>query len=186
LYYQVERTHQQLQAEAERGNAQAQCALGGAYLNGNRVARNLAQGTQWLLKSAAGGYTPAQCDLGVMYQNGVGVDQSLKDAVNWYVKAAVQGDALACHNLGSLRAKWFRDKNLSGSQHMRFAFETTNNVEAYMWFTLAVKRGHARSEKDKSVLEGFISPSEITKAQRLVEVFEGDFGALLSREGLLR
>jgi len=170
-------TLQQLQAEAERGNAQAQFVLGGAYYNGNGVARNLAQGAQWVLKAAEGGYAPAQCDLGVMYQEGVGVDQSFDDAVKWYRKAAEQGDALACHNLGSIRAKGFRDRNLSFFQRMRFARATTNNVEAYKWFTLAAKRGHAPSLKDKSQLERFMSPSQIEVAQRLAEAFEADVGA---------
>ena len=60
----MESTLQQLQAEAQRGNAQAQYALGGAYYNGNGVTRNPAQGAQWLLRAAEGGYAPAQCDLG--------------------------------------------------------------------------------------------------------------------------
>jgi TPR repeat protein len=163
---------QQLQAEAERGNTKAQYVLGGAYYNGKGVARNLAQGAQWLLKAAEGGYAPAQCDLGVMYQNGVGVDQSFDDAMKWYQKAAEQGDPLACHNLGSLRAKGFWDRNLSSSERMRFAFATSNNVEAYKWFTLAAKRGHAPSLKDKSILERSMSPPQIEVAQRLAEAFE--------------
>ena len=48
----MESTLQQLQAEAQRGNAQAQYALGGAYYNGNGVTRNPAQGAQWLLRAA--------------------------------------------------------------------------------------------------------------------------------------
>jgi TPR repeat protein len=168
---------QKLRAEAERGNAQAQYVLGGAYYNGNGVARNLAQGAQWLLKAAEGGYAPAQCDLGVMYQKGVGVDQSFDRAVNWYLMAAEQGDALACHNLGSLRAKGFWDRSLSFFQRMKFARTTSNNVEAYKWFTLAANRGHAPSLKDKSRLERFMSPPQIELAQRLIEVFEEDFGS---------
>jgi uncharacterized protein len=174
---------QQLRAEAERGNVQAQYVLGGAYYNGNGVAGNLAQGAQWLLKAAEGGYAPAQCDLGVMYQKGVGVDQSFDDAVKWYRKAAEQGDALACHNLGSLRAKGFWDKNLSFFRRMKYARATTNNVEAYKWFTLAAKRGHAPSLKDKSRLERFMSPPQIEVAQRLAEAFEADVRSRTSIKG---
>ena len=145
---------QQLQAEAERGNAQAQYALGGAYYNGNGVTRNPAQGAQWLLRAAEGGYAPAQCDLGVMYQKGVGVDQSFDDAVKWYQKAAKQGDAVACHNLGSLRAKGFWDKNLGFFQRIKFARTTSDNVWALMWFTLAAKRGHAPSLKENHGSKG--------------------------------
>jgi TPR repeat protein len=150
----MESTLQQLQAEAERGNAQAQYALGGAYYNGNGVTRNPAQGAQWLLRAAEGGYAPAQCDLGVMYQKGVGVDQSFDDAVKWYQKAAKQGDAVACHNLGSLRAKGFWDKNLSFFQRIKFARTTSDNVWALMWFTLAAKRGHAPSLKENHGSKG--------------------------------
>ena len=117
---------------------------------------------------------PRSVILAVMYQNGVGVNQSFNDAVKWYRKAAENGDALACHNLGSLRGKGFRDRNLSSFQQDEFARATTNNVEAYMWFTLAAKRGHAPSLKDKSVLERFMSPSEIATAKRLSETFEAD------------
>jgi TPR repeat protein len=124
-------TLQQLQAEAERGNAQAQYVLGGAYYNGNGVARNPAQGAQWLLKAAEGGYAPAQCDLGAMYEKGAGVDQSFDDAVKWYEKAARQGDALACHNMGTLRAKGFWDKKLGFFKRMKFARATSDNVRAY-------------------------------------------------------
>ena len=169
-------TLQQLQAEAERGNAQAQYVLGGAYYNGNGVARNLAQGAQWLLKAAEGGYAPAQCDLGVMYQKGVGVDQSFDNAVKWYQKAAEQGDALACHNLGSLRAKGFWDKKLGFFQRMKLARARSDYVQAYTWFTLAAKLGHAPSLKDKSVLERSMSPSQIEVAQRLAQAFEADVG----------
>ena len=107
-----------------------------------------------------------------MYQNGVGVNQSLKDALKWYYRAAEQGDAFACHNLGSLTATGFKNKSLSFFQRMHFAGATSNNVEAYKWFTLAAKRGYARSLKDKSILERFMSPIEISMAQRLAEEFE--------------
>jgi TPR repeat protein len=166
---------QQLQAEAERGNAQAQYVLGGVYYNGNGVARNPARGAQWLLKAAEGGYAPAQCDLGVMYQKGVGVDQSFDDAVKWYQKAAEQGDALACHNLGSIYAKGFRDKKLGWFKRLRSAYLTSNYVEAYTWFSLAAKLGHAPSLKDKSVLERSMSSPQLAVAQRRAEVFEKYF-----------
>jgi TPR repeat protein len=103
---------------------------------------------------------PRSVTLGSRYQNGVGVNQSFNDAVKWYWKAAEQGDALACHNLGSLKAKGFRNKSLRFFPRIRFARATTNNVEAYKWFTLAAKLGHAPSLKDKSRLEWFMSPPE--------------------------
>jgi hypothetical protein len=47
---------QRLLDEAVRGNVRAQYAVGGAYFNGKGVARNPAQGAQWLLRAAKAGY----------------------------------------------------------------------------------------------------------------------------------
>jgi hypothetical protein len=172
---------EQLRVEAKQGNLQAQYVLGGAYYNGNGVARNTTQGAQWLLNAAEGGYAPAQCDLGAMYQQGVGVDQSYGNALKWYRKAAEQGDALACHNLGSLYAKGFRAKKMRFFLRMRFARATSDFVEAYKWFALAVKRGHAPSLKDKSRLERFMSASQIAHAQFLVQEAERNYPRLKQR-----
>ena len=107
-----------------------------------------------------------------MYQNGVGVEQSYSDALKWYRKAAEQGDALACHNLGSLYAKGFRNKRVGFVMRMRLARATSDFVEAYKWFTLAAKWGHARSRKELSRLGRFMSPSQIGRAQSLAQEFE--------------
>lgn len=159
---------EQLQLSAERGDTQAQYTLAGAYYNGDGVARNATQGAQWLLTAAEGGYGPAQCDLGVMYSKGVGVDQSLGDAVKWYRKAAEQGDGFACHNLGSLYAKGFRDKRLGWFARMRGAQAMSNYVEAYKWFSLAVKYRHEPSVKDKLLIEKFLTPAQLAQAQAML------------------
>jgi TPR repeat protein len=46
---------------------------------------------------------------------------------------------------------------------------TSNNVEAYRWFSLAAKRGHALSEKDRLVLKRFMTPDQIALAERMVQ-----------------
>lgn len=173
---------ERLQAAGERGDLQAQYMLGGAYYNGNGVARDASRGVHWLLKAAEGGYAPAQCDLGVMYQIGAGVDQSFSDAVKWYRKAAEQGDALASHNLGSLRAKGFKDKKLGFFARMRFARSTSDFVQAYKWFALAARWGHAQSRKDLSRLARFMSASQIADAQWLAAEFERQRGQSLMQE----
>jgi len=164
----------QLQKEAEQGNAQAQYNLGGAYYNGNGVAKNPAEGAKWLLKAAEQGHIQAQCDLGVMYQKGFGVEQSYRDTLKWYRMAAEQGDALAQHNLGSLNAKGFKMKGMGFFNRNRFAFMTATQdfVEAYKWFTLAAARGHNRSLKDRAIIKMRMSAAQIAKAEQLVQEFE--------------
>ena len=168
-----------LRAEAERGNPQAQYTLGGAYYNGNGVARNAAQGAQWLLKAAEGGYAPAQCDLGVMYQKGVGVDQSYSDALKW-IERPPNKETHSRATTWDHSMKGFRDKKMRFFLRMRFARATSDFVEAYKWFILAAKRGHAPSLKDKSRLERFMSASQIARAQSLVQEAERNYQAVRS------
>jgi len=166
-------TFNELRREAEQGDAQAQYTLGGAYYNGNGVARNLVEGTKWLLKAAEQGYAPAQCDFGAMYEKGVpGVEQSYQDALKWFRKAAEQGDTLAQHNLGTLYARGFRDKSIGFFYRVIFANATVDRVEAYKWFSLAANRGFQRSIKDRAFIARRMTEHQIARAQQLVREFE--------------
>ena len=62
--------------EAELGDEDAQYAVGGAYLNGNGVKRDLFRGERWLLAAAEQGQAAAQCDLGALYADGRILKQS--------------------------------------------------------------------------------------------------------------
>jgi hypothetical protein len=77
---------------------------------------------------------------------------------------------------GFTQSKGVLGQNLSFFKRMRFAKTSSNNIEALEWFTLAVKRGHAPSLKDKSRLERFMSPPDIEVAQLLAEAFEENLG----------
>jgi hypothetical protein len=163
----------QLQKNADQGNAEAQFALAGAYYNGNGVARNPVEGARWLLRAAEQGYVPAQCDLGVMYVKGIGVQQSYQDALKWLHNAAEQGDGLAQHSLGSVYAKGFRDKNLGFFDRVAFAKATHDYVEAYKWFTLAAKSGVAQSLKDRAIITKlWMKDYQIARAEQFVHAFE--------------
>ena len=166
-------TFRQLLDEAKGGSMQAQYALGGAYYNGNSVARNPEEGAKWLQKAAEQGHIAAQCDLGVMYQKGIGVEQSYRDALKWLRKAAEQGDALAQHGLGSIYAKGFRDKSIGFFDRVVFANATRDYIEAYKWFTLAAKNGHERSLKDRAfIAKMWMKDYQIARAEQLVREFE--------------
>ena len=97
--------------EAEAGDEDAQYAVGGAYLNGNGVKRDLLLGERWLLEAARQSHAHAQCDLGAMYADGGVLKQSYPDALKWLRKAADQGDVLAMAGLGSVYGRGFRDKS---------------------------------------------------------------------------
>jgi hypothetical protein len=166
-------TFRQLQDEAERGSMQAQYALGGAYYNGNGVARNPEQGAKWLQKAAEQGHIAAQCDLGVMYQKGIGVEQDYQATLKWFRMAAEQGDALAQHNLGSVYAKGFKVKGAWFFNRTAFAFTkaTQDFVEAYKWFSLAAANGHGLSLKDRAVIKMRMSAAQFPKQRVWLENF---------------
>jgi len=165
-------TVHQLHIDAEKGDAEAQYALGGAYYNGNGVPRNIAEGARWLEMAATNGYARAQCDFGTMFlKKNSGVKQNYGDALKWFRRAAMKGDALAFHNLGSLCTTGFRDYSIGFFDRVRLANATTNHVEAYKWFTLAAEKGHAASLKDRALLERRLSAIQVDRAKRMVQEF---------------
>lgn len=89
-----------LRDRAERGDAQAQCALGERYRYGRGVDRDAALAFAWFQKAALQGYADGQSKLGAMYFAGRGVARNEGQFIFWTRKAAEQGHALAQGNLG--------------------------------------------------------------------------------------
>jgi len=81
-----------LRRKAEAGDAKAQFDLASAYSQGTGVAKDTAQGIEWLRKSAVKGYPGAQVVLGYMYHKGIEMEKDPSEAAKWYKKAARQGD----------------------------------------------------------------------------------------------
>lgn len=93
-----------LKADAESGDAIAQCALGVCYdlADCEGIPHDHAKACWWYEKAAAQGNVDAQVNLGVMYAQGKGVQQDYAKAREWFEKAAAQGDAVAQINMGVL------------------------------------------------------------------------------------
>jgi TPR repeat protein len=157
--------------QAVAGEAEAQYVVGGAYFNGNGTQRDLAHGERWLLAAAEQGHASAQCDLGALYAEGKGVKQSYPDALKWLRKAARQGDVLAQANLGSLLAKGFRDKTVGFFQRVARTQESVDRDEAYMWFSSALKGGHASAARDLALMKTLMSADEIKAAESRAQEF---------------
>jgi TonB family protein len=89
-----------LRANAERGNAASQYALGLRYANGaGGVERDPVEALRWYRLSGEQGHVPAQFAVAAMYDRGVGVAANPTEATRWYDAAARQGHAGAQHNL---------------------------------------------------------------------------------------
>ncbi|MBK8568748.1 MAG: sel1 repeat family protein [Nitrosomonadales bacterium] len=96
---------EQVQKQAEAGDAGAQTRLGWIYANGIGVPVDADQAVEWYQKAAAQGYPKAQFELGAMYGSGEAVTSVAKDpikAAEWYKKAAAQGYPKAQFELGAI------------------------------------------------------------------------------------
>ncbi len=96
-----------LKADAERGDAIAQSALGWCYdfADCEGIPHDPVKACWWYEKAAAQGEAEAQCNLAVMYARGMGVRQDYAKAREWFEKAAAQGHAAAQFNMGVLYDK---------------------------------------------------------------------------------
>ncbi|MGA3156078.1 MAG: tetratricopeptide repeat protein [Steroidobacteraceae bacterium] len=97
------------------------------YLDGKGVPRDEARAFELNAEAAESGYHDAVLAMGWFYLNGVGVESNVELAEHWYRKSARQGETKAMFSLGQMA---YRQR----------AFE-----DAYVWFTRASEKGHARS-----------------------------------------
>lgn len=121
-----------LQADAERGDATAQYALGVAYEAGNGVPQSDESAVKWYRKAAEQGNAAVQNRLGVMYRIGQGVSRDKEEAVRWYRKAARQGNPQALFNLG---VSYYNGDGVP-----------SDSIVAYSWFLLAQDAGNPMAE----------------------------------------
>jgi len=160
-----------LLSAAEGGDADSRYLVGGAYLNGNGVMRNPALGEKWLLAAAEQNHAAAQCDLGALYLDGKIPKQNYFSGIKWLSKAADQGDAIAMAGLGSIHGKGFRERSAGFFERMMYANMSVDRVEAYKWFSLARRAGHATAEKDLWLLRRLMSAEQIKAAELKIEEY---------------
>jgi TPR repeat protein len=155
---------QELMAKAEKGDPEAQVALGLKYYG----LRNYAEAVEWYRKAADQGNAKGQFKLGTMYEDGQGVYQDYIEAAKLYRKAADQGDASAQYNLGLFytdsrgvlqdyaeAAKWFRKAAEQGDSSSQFNLGllysrgrgvSVDYAEAAKWYRKAAEQGHATAQ----------------------------------------
>ena len=153
-----------LRADAEKGSAKAQFALGEVY-DGRQVfpppviARDYAEALKWYRMAAEQGDIEAEIALAWMHHFGHGTVQDDAEAMRWLRKAASQGDAGAAasvakmHLLGwgvkqdsSEAVRWYRMSveggNMQAGVELGDIYEfgrgvKQDYVQAQMWYALA-------------------------------------------------
>jgi hypothetical protein len=69
---------QELKANAEKGNAEAQLRLGLRYYGGLGVTNDNAEAVKWIRKAAEQSYPDAEYFLGFFYESGIGMAEDQK------------------------------------------------------------------------------------------------------------
>jgi uncharacterized protein len=80
------------QLAAEKGNAEAQFALGRLFATGKGVKHDEEEAQRWIRAAASQGYAPAQAKLGSRYATGNGMQQDDRLAYFWLTLAFLHGD----------------------------------------------------------------------------------------------
>jgi uncharacterized protein len=140
-----------LRERADRQDAQAQLALGLAYMEGDGMLIDARQAVHWFEKAARAGNVEAQYHLGMALLDGHGVVQDYQAAFKWLDQAARKGYPAAQYDLGRLYY-----------YGMGMPVDKTN---AYVWFNLAAARGVEQAARNRDYALQQLKPDEVAKAQ---------------------
>ncbi|HEY9509646.1 MAG TPA: tetratricopeptide repeat-containing serine protease family protein [Verrucomicrobiae bacterium] len=174
--------------QAERGDVDAETAIGTMYHLGQGVPQNYEEALKWYRQAADHGSAIAQHNLGVMYLKGQGVPENWSVAAQWITKAAKQGYAQAEMNLGLLYSQgqgvprnsaqavyWSRKAAEQGdpdAQHnlgdiyANGDLAPVDYVEAYKWFSLAAAQGNEDAIPRREALARKMSAQQLSEAQQ--------------------
>jgi TPR repeat protein len=146
-----ELAEQLLRPLAEKGNPQAQYALGHLYSVGLGVKADPKVAEQWTRLAADQGLPEAEQQLGQMYMNGLGEIQDFGMAYEWLDKAGRQGNAAAQRQLGELyQHGWGID---------------ADPVKAFAWYRVAASNGDLKAPHLQDALAQELDSQQISDAQ---------------------
>jgi TPR repeat protein len=154
----------QVEAQAFKGNAEAQHDLAAIYTAGHAgVDQNFDKAAFWFREASESDIANARYNLGVLYHQGLGRDRNLDRALYWYREAAKLNHAEAQYNLGiahiegigteynpRLAAAFFERAANNGimeaAYNLGLIYENgllgeSNTNEALMWYKIAADQG---------------------------------------------
>lgn len=178
---------------AEGGDPWGMHNYGAALINAQGVAADAAAGRSWVEKAAEAGIPDAQYSLGKLWRKGIGGPQDVDVFVTWSQKAADRGFAPALYDLGMFflspddsrasdptrAALYLKQAALKKYAPAQYAYATlcergagvpANRVQAFLYYSLALRGGAAAAQSRLDGLRGQMSAKEIEAAQQLVAV----------------
>lgn len=151
-------------AEAEGGDAAAQCRMGRRFMEGVGVGKDEAAGAEWYRKAAEQGYAPGQCQWGDCLRLGRGVGADMAAAEEWYHKAADQGyvegqlSMAKCRMAAGEREEavvWLKKaaegQHPEGQYLLAMCYQkglgiATDKAKAKKWLQAAARNGHDKAQ----------------------------------------
>ena len=152
-----------VEAQADRGVADAQFSLGLRFANGKGPAQDYVQAAQWYRKAAEQGHALAQLNLGIMYAEGQGMLSDQAQSMWWLDRAAHSGDAGAQHRLGITHHRASLDRFPANASESR--------IEAYKWLQLSDDQGYRDSDIARGLVNLQMTNEEVAAANRRVADF---------------
>ena len=178
-------------ASAEKGDRDAQNALGEMYASGEGVPVDFAKAKDWYLKAANQGSAKAQYNLGTIYASGLGVSLDAVAALTWFQKAASNYLVDAQFAIGQaystgagvainqqLAAKWFNQAAEHGDAQSQYTMARRylegngvpiDRVKAYQWLRLASIGGITDAERYLSDTKSKLSSEQLAIAEKAVK-----------------
>ena len=147
-----------VEAQAERGVADAQYRLGLKFASGTGAAQDFARAAQWFLKAAEQSHPLAQFNLGVMYAEGKGVLSDKAQSMMWIERAAHLGDAGAQYRLGIIHHRASLERFPVNASESR--------IEAYKWLQLSDDQGYRDSDMARGLVILHMTKEEVTDGNR--------------------
>lgn len=151
-------------AEAESGDAAAQCRMGRRCMDGVGVPKDEAAGAEWYRKAAEQGHAEAQCRWGDCLWSGRGTAKDEAGAETWYRAAANQGNAEGQRAMGKCRmaaggraeaVAWLKEAanggDAEGQYLLAVCYQKGMGTEkdpatAKRWLKEAAKNGYAKAK----------------------------------------
>lgn len=140
---------------AKKNIGRSQLMLAILYDEGKGAPQSDQMARKWYRKASEGGAAYAQYRLGQMYEKSRGPEnkKNYAEAAKWYEKSAEQQYSPARYRLGEIYYKGLGVKK--------------NLIRAHMWINLAASKGHPKSRKFLSEIEGKITRDQLIEARRL-------------------
>jgi len=105
-----------LRTLAERGDVNAEFALGSRYATGEDVPQDYSEAVRWFALAADQGHVISQATLGAYYWAGRGVPQDLVKAYFWSVLAQTGGDEASKYRVELLASRMTRSQVIAAQQ----------------------------------------------------------------------